>query len=166
MAARILDVAGIVLNRNTIPGDKTALFASGIRYGTPWMTQRGLTEKDMVNVADAIADLFQATIPYSVESRKGAVVRAKVDFKVLEEVKLRIRKLSEYAGADLNYQKSGYPHFFYLDDKSESKTVRTAVEMTGEHVDHFVQYCFFFRNQPAENWGKSTILTNNPWASH
>ena len=42
MAARILDIAGIVLNRNTIPGDKTALFSSGIRYGTPWMTQRGI----------------------------------------------------------------------------------------------------------------------------
>ncbi len=25
------DVAGIVLNRNTIPGDKTAMFSSGIR---------------------------------------------------------------------------------------------------------------------------------------
>ncbi|MGB9896686.1 serine hydroxymethyltransferase, partial [Thermanaerothrix sp.] len=41
MAARILDIAGIVLNRNTIPGDKAALNASGIRYGTPWVTQRG-----------------------------------------------------------------------------------------------------------------------------
>ena len=47
MAARILDIAGIVLNRNTIPGDKTALNASGIRFGTPWMTQRGLKENDM-----------------------------------------------------------------------------------------------------------------------
>jgi glycine hydroxymethyltransferase len=32
IAARILDVAGIVLNRNTIPGDKTALFSTGIRF--------------------------------------------------------------------------------------------------------------------------------------
>ena len=42
MAARILDIAGLVVNRNTIPGDKTAVNASGIRLGTPWMTQRGL----------------------------------------------------------------------------------------------------------------------------
>jgi glycine hydroxymethyltransferase len=142
MAARILDVAGIVLNRNTIPWDKTALFASGIRYGTPWMSQRGLDEKDMVTVGDAIADILLATVPYSVESRKGPVVRAKVDFKVLEDVKIRIRNLAEKAGADLDFQKSGYPHFFYIDDKSASKSPVTAVEISGNHVEHFVQYVF------------------------
>ncbi len=142
MAARILDIAGIVLNRNTIPGDKTALFASGIRYGTPWMTQRGLDEKDMEEVGNAIADLLNATVPYSVESRKGPVVRAKIDFQILEDVKLRIRKLCQEAGADLTYQNSGYPHFFYIDDKSESKTEVTALEIAGLHSPHFVQYCF------------------------
>jgi glycine hydroxymethyltransferase len=141
MAARILDVAGIVLNRNTIAGDKTALFASGIRYGTPWMTQRGLVEKDMETVGDAIADLLLATVPYSVESRKGPVVRAKVDFKVLEDVKLRIRNLAEKAGADLEFTRHGYPHFYYLDDKAQSTTATTALEIAGEHVEHFVQYC-------------------------
>jgi len=142
MAARILDIAGIVLNRNTIPGDKTALFSSGIRYGTPWMTQRGLNEKDMETVGDAIADVLKATVPYSVESRKGPVVRAKIDFQVLEDVKIRIRELSEKAGADLDYKKSGYPHFFYIDDNSASQNANTALEISGTHVEHYVQYCF------------------------
>ncbi len=35
IAARILDIAGIVLNRNTIPGDKSATNASGIRMARP-----------------------------------------------------------------------------------------------------------------------------------
>jgi glycine hydroxymethyltransferase len=34
-AARILDIAGIVANRNTIPGDKSAFKAGGVRMGTP-----------------------------------------------------------------------------------------------------------------------------------
>jgi len=142
MAARILDVAGIVLNRNTIPGDKTALYASGIRYGTPWMTQRGMLEKEMVEVGDIIADVLLATVPYSVDTKKGPVARAKVDFQVLEKAKIRVRELCENAGADLEFSKSGYPHFYYIDDKSQSKTELTSIDISGEHVEHFVQYCF------------------------
>ncbi|MDD5368244.1 MAG: serine hydroxymethyltransferase, partial [Anaerolineaceae bacterium] len=93
MAARILDLAGIVCNRNTIPGDKTALHASGLRFGTPWVTQRGLVEKDMLIIADIMADVLQATTPYTVEARKGSSQRAKVDFGVLEDAKLRVRIL-------------------------------------------------------------------------
>src|SRR5690606_13415253 len=37
MAARILDLVGIVANRNTIPGDPSAFRASGVRLGTPWV---------------------------------------------------------------------------------------------------------------------------------
>ncbi|MCX6054949.1 MAG: serine hydroxymethyltransferase [Chloroflexi bacterium] len=142
MAARILDVAGIVLNRNTIPGDKTALFSSGIRYGTPWMTQRGLVEKDMVEVADIIADILQAITPYSVETRKGPAQRAKIDFKILEEAKLRVRAICEKAGADLDFQKSGYPHFYYIDDKPQNDSEYSTLEMRGANIPHFISYCF------------------------
>ena len=62
-AARILDIAGIVVNRNTIPGDQSALDPSGIRMGTPWVTQRGFKEKEMVELADIISDLLKATTP-------------------------------------------------------------------------------------------------------
>jgi glycine hydroxymethyltransferase len=40
-AARILDLAGIVVNRNTIPGDTVTALGTGIRLGTPWVSQRG-----------------------------------------------------------------------------------------------------------------------------
>jgi glycine hydroxymethyltransferase len=142
MAARILDVAGIVLNRNTIPGDKTALFASGIRYGTPWMTQRGLDEKDMVKVADIIADVLLACKPYSVETRQGPAARAKIDFSVLEDAKKRVRELAEKAGSDLSVDQFGYPHFFYLDDQADGKSEWVALDITGEQVRPFANYVF------------------------
>jgi len=142
MAARILDIAGIVLNRNTIPGDKTALFASGIRYGTPWMTQRGLNEEDMRMIGNIVADVLLAITPYTIDMRKGPSQRAKVDFAVLENSKIRIRELAEKAGTDLTYQKCGYPHFYYLDDKAESKGNLTALNLKGQRIRHFIDYCF------------------------
>ncbi|HEX5414513.1 MAG TPA: serine hydroxymethyltransferase, partial [Chloroflexota bacterium] len=47
VAARILDLAGVVANKNTMLGDVSALFPRALRFGTPWITQRGLTPDDM-----------------------------------------------------------------------------------------------------------------------
>jgi len=41
LAARILDLVGIVTNRNTVPGDRSALTASGIRMAQHGSPQRG-----------------------------------------------------------------------------------------------------------------------------
>jgi glycine hydroxymethyltransferase len=142
MAARILDVAGIVLNRNTIPGDKTALNASGIRYGTPWMTQRGLVEADMLVVADVIADVLQAVTPYGVETRQGWALRAKVNFDVLQDARFRVRKLAEKAGVDMETPHHGYPHFYSLEDKPASKDTWIAYDISGVNVRSFVNYVF------------------------
>ena len=143
MAARILDIAGIVLNRNTIPGDKTAMAASGIRYGTPWITQRGLGEKEMVELGDIIADVLLATTPYSLETKKGDAIRAKVDFGVLEDAKLRVRKLAEAGGYDGDVaHKSGYPHYFFVDDKPTAKGGWAAYELSGHGIRTFMSTVF------------------------
>jgi glycine hydroxymethyltransferase len=144
MAARILDIAGIVLNRNTIPGDKTALNASGIRFGTPWMTQRGLGEAEMVKVADIMADVLLACKPYSVETRQGLAQRAKLDFNVLEDAKLRSRDLAEAAGQDVEVPHHGYPYFFFTDDKPTARTAEAwvAFDLRGESIRQFANYAF------------------------
>lgn len=142
MAARILDIAGIVCNRNTIPGDKTALFASGIRYGTPWLTQRGFTEEDMRTIGNIMADVLLAITPYTIDMRKGPSQRAKVDFAILEQSKIKIRELAEKAGTDLAYKRSGYPHFYYLDDKTDINGKYAALNLEGQRIRHFIDYCF------------------------
>ena len=143
MAARILDIAGVVLNRNTIPGDKTAMASTGIRYGTPWITQRGLVEKDMIALGDIMADVLHATTPYSLETKKGDAIRAKVNFEVLEDAKIRTRKLAENAGYDGDTsRRTGYPHFFYIDDKPVAKTAWTAFELSGHGIRNFVNVVF------------------------
>jgi glycine hydroxymethyltransferase len=49
---RILEMACIATNKNTIPGDKSALNPGGIRMGTPALTSRGLNEDDFTKVAE------------------------------------------------------------------------------------------------------------------
>ncbi|MGB5843496.1 MAG: glycine cleavage system aminomethyltransferase GcvT [Anaerolineales bacterium] len=140
-AARLLDLAGIVTNRNTIPGDSSALDPSGVRLGTPWMTQRGLREAEMVKVADIIADLLQSTTPYKVLGRRRALLRTKVDFDTLEQSKLRVRTLAEKAGIDFKAEKHGYPHFFYIDDfQSVGDQEMISIEIEGLQVDQFLNY--------------------------
>ena len=47
----VLEKAGIVTNKNTIPGDKSAVTPGGIRIGTLALTSRGLNDEDFVKVA-------------------------------------------------------------------------------------------------------------------
>lgn len=52
---KALGLAGITVNKNTVPFDPRSPFdPSGIRLGTPALTTRGLKEDHMVNVADWI----------------------------------------------------------------------------------------------------------------
>lgn len=51
---RILELANIAANKNTVPGDKSALIPGGLRVGTPAMTTRGLTQTDFETIADFI----------------------------------------------------------------------------------------------------------------
>lgn len=136
-AARILDIIGVVVNRNTIPGDKSAAAPSGIRLGTPWITQRGFNEKQSRQLADIIADVLLACAPHAVDTvRKGKQRRAKVDFNVFNDAKLKVRKLAMGAGIDFKPTKTGYPHFYYIDDKSTSGVF----EITGFRVRQVMDY--------------------------
>jgi glycine hydroxymethyltransferase len=140
-AARILDIAGIVTNRNTIPGDRSAFDPSGVRIGVVWVTQRGLKEPEMIQVADHIADVLQACTPYPLEGRKSGLRRAKVDFNVLEAVKCSVRDLAAAAAQDEPLPaRHGYPHFYYIDDRPESPLA--VFDLTGKHLRQFLCYAF------------------------
>jgi glycine hydroxymethyltransferase len=142
LAARILDIAGIVTNRNTIPGDKSAANPSGVRMGTSWVTQRGFGLDQVTQLADVIADVLHATIPYGTTGRKKTLQRAKVDFRVLEEAKLRTRALAESAGIDFEPPMHGYPHFYYIDDYRAVEDQAFAFEIEGERVRPYLNFAF------------------------
>ncbi|MCL4251198.1 MAG: glycine cleavage system aminomethyltransferase GcvT [Anaerolineae bacterium] len=114
MAARILDLCGIVANRNTIPGDVAALRASGVRLGTPWITQRGFGEAEIDQLAEIIARVIKACVPFSYTGKRREEPRAKIDFDVLQQAKLDVEALAKSVGIDTDVKADGYPHLYYM----------------------------------------------------
>ncbi len=142
-AARILDLAGIVVNRNTIPGDRSAFDPSGIRLGTPWITQRGFNEEKCRRLADIIADVLLAAAPHSVFTAKGKLQRrAKVDFNILNDARLKVRDLACSAGIDFEPTSHGYPHFYYIDDPVDTKSdsAQAVYQVSGKRMRQFMDY--------------------------
>ena len=93
IASRVLDMVGIVCNKNTIPGDHSAADAHGIRLGTPWATQRGMGKEEMEILASIIAKVLRAIRPFSYLGLTGDLSRGKLPLSVLEEAKAEVRAL-------------------------------------------------------------------------
>ncbi|CAK1547292.1 unnamed protein product [Leptosia nina] len=80
-AERILELCSIACNKNTVPGDKSAMNPSGIRLGTPALTTRGLKEADI----DRVVDFIDKALKLAAEITKISGPKL-VDFnKVIEE---------------------------------------------------------------------------------
>ena len=136
-AVRILDLAGIVANKNTIPGDIETSLATGVRLGTPWVTQRGLDEADMDTLAGLIERIVTNIIPFAYNGLIGTLPRGKIELDVLEEVRHGVAALAEKAGIDFEYQPSGYPHYTFLPPHPTPKAV--TLRITGWRARQFVQ---------------------------
>ncbi|CUS04107.2 Aminomethyltransferase [Candidatus Promineifilum breve] len=94
MGSRILDVAGIVVNRNTIPGDVGALSPTGIRMGTVWVSQLGFGPAEIDLLAEAIATVLKGARPYAYAGPGGKrELRARVDYQALRQGRAIVRRL-------------------------------------------------------------------------
>ncbi len=93
IASRILDLAGIVSNKNTIIGDENAYHPSGLRLGTTWLTQRGLGPQDMEAIAGVVADVLQGISPFHYVGTKNPIGRGKLERELLTAARARVKKL-------------------------------------------------------------------------
>jgi glycine hydroxymethyltransferase len=74
-AQAVLDLAGITLNKNTIPDDPRSPFVtSGVRIGTPSVTTQGMKEPEMVE----IAALMARALRHRTDEAELAAVKAEV----------------------------------------------------------------------------------------
>jgi glycine hydroxymethyltransferase len=150
ITARILDLAGIVVNKNTIPGDADASEASGIRMGTPWLTQRGMGEAEMDKIAELIHRIIVNIKPFTYMGlTTGPLWRGKIDLDILEEVKLEVEELARGAEVEIPAQDIGYPHYYFLRETANVKRETSSVkreasgmgllEVFGERAMPFLQ---------------------------
>ena len=66
-----MEAVNIAANKNTVPGDKSAMVPGGVRIGTPAMTTRGLDEKDFEQVAEFVHRAIQITRELQVSLGEG-----------------------------------------------------------------------------------------------
>ncbi|MBM7644155.1 glycine hydroxymethyltransferase [Scopulibacillus daqui] len=79
-AEKLLEAAGITVNKNTIPYDPEKPFVtSGIRMGTAALTTRGMKQDDMVKIGQVIANVLKNKGDEDVLSQAKATTKAICD---------------------------------------------------------------------------------------
>ena len=71
----LLEMVNIYVNKNTVPGDKSALVPSGLRLGSPAMTTRGLVEEDFDRIVEFLDRGVNITKRLKNESRAAGGVK-------------------------------------------------------------------------------------------
>ena len=133
-AVRILDMAGIVANKNTIPGDTLTALGMGIRLGTPWLTQRGFGPAEIDRVAGLIHKTVTNIQPFSYTGLSGELARGKIDLGIFEEIKAEVAELAAVGAAESSSRGTGYPHYFALADNAADDGDHGLVLISGERA--------------------------------
>lgn len=76
----VLELANLVVNKNTVPGDKSALVPGGVRLGAPALTTRGATTDDFVQVAAFVDEGVQLAAQLN-DRAKASGAKKVADFK-------------------------------------------------------------------------------------
>lgn len=99
---RVLELAHIAANKNTVPGDVSAMVPGGIRMGTPALTSRGFIEDDFAKVAEFFDLAVQLSMKIKSETKGGTKLK---DFKatiesspaIQDEIRSLRHAVEEYA---------------------------------------------------------------------
>ncbi|GJN23384.1 hypothetical protein PR202_gb11028 [Eleusine coracana subsp. coracana] len=99
---KVLECVHIAANKNTVPGDISAMVPGGIRMGTPALTSRGFVEEDFAKVAE----FFDAAVNLAVKTKaattggtklKDFVATLQSDSSIQAEIAKLRHDVEEYA---------------------------------------------------------------------
>jgi glycine hydroxymethyltransferase len=83
---KVLERVSITTNKNSLPGDVSAINPGGVRLGTPALTSRGLTAGDF----DMVADFLHRASEIAAKAQKVALKRQQSDDSVPETKKNKV----------------------------------------------------------------------------
>ncbi|GMM27774.1 glycine hydroxymethyltransferase [Martiniozyma asiatica (nom. inval.)] len=91
----LLEKVGIAANKNTVPGDKSALFPSGLRVGTPAMTTRGFLKEEFEKVSEYMDKAVKLAIEIKAKEQ-GTLAKDKLNsFKQLASEDAAVKELEK-----------------------------------------------------------------------
>lgn len=94
VAAWALEKAGIIANRNTVPYDTgSPFYPSGVRFGTPALTTRGMKEKEMRQIGGWILQVIGYLKDKNLANNKKTVEWLAKD-KFLKKLRLQVKTFS------------------------------------------------------------------------
>ena len=99
----VLEQVNIACNKNSVPGDKSALTPGGIRLGAPAMSSRGMGEEDFKRIANyvdkcvGICKDVQSKLPK--EANKQKDFKTKVASGEVDEINAMRKEISEWASS-------------------------------------------------------------------
>jgi len=73
----VVEKANMAINKNTVPGDKSAFIPGGIRIGTPALTSRGFEEAHF----DEVAEFIHRGVQIAKEVNSSGIGKKLADFK-------------------------------------------------------------------------------------
>ncbi|EGV64798.1 serine hydroxymethyltransferase mitochondrial precursor [Yamadazyma tenuis ATCC 10573] len=91
----VLERINIAANKNTVPGDKSALFPSGLRVGTPAMTTRGFGEEEFGKVAEYFQRAVDISIDLKAQESGKNPKELLASFKQLADASKDVKELGE-----------------------------------------------------------------------
>lgn len=156
IATRILDQCSITVNKNTISGDLNATHPTGIRIGTPWITQRGFTRDNIRRLAEIINKVLRNISPFQYVGQDEEIGRGKIPLDVLLEVRHEVAKLLCDVDVKETEYDSRYPYYLYPGNWGGRTALWDVHRKAGAAMHSYHEW-----KVPA-NYGPGNILVKGP----
>ncbi|CAH8437921.1 unnamed protein product [Schistosoma mattheei] len=104
-AEKVLELVRIYANKNTCPGDVSALRPGGLRFGSAALTSRNFHEEDFAKVSEFI----HVGIQIAVKANELANSKLLKDYEVVVETNVEVRSMIEKLRLEIEEFASKYP---------------------------------------------------------